>query len=64
MISGKSEEDSGHGFARITEIASGVTVFAISTIYLQTLQSKKVENMADLKSCMGWRRVRELERER
>lgn len=55
MISGKSEDESGHGFARITEIASGVTVFAISTIYHQTLQSKKVESMADLKCCIGWR---------
>lgn len=34
-ISGKSAEESGHGFARITEIASGVTDLDISHYTLQ-----------------------------
>lgn len=44
MISGRSEEESGRGFARIKEIASSVTVFTIF-IFLITREfaAKKTE---------------------
>lgn len=40
MISGRSEEESGHGFARIKEIASGLTVFVIFLLLISLQQSE------------------------
>lgn len=55
MISGRSEEESGRGFARIKEIASSVTVFTIF-IFLITREfaAKKTEG-EDLNPVLVWR---------
>lgn len=62
MISGKSVEESGHGFARMTDIASGVTALAIFSSSLNILYSQRrkvVKQISDI-ALVGERvRIRE-----